>query len=226
MNTLVVDTSSPYCSVALQCEAQIFFKHERVDRRHNEVVLQMLDELFVRAELDKAEIQLIGFNAGPGSFTGVRIGAAIVQALSFASQAKVVAIDSSRVILNSLLAQDSPAVPGWVVATPSRANLYYLSAYLVNPELECKHADKLCDQLPVDFQSLLAQGWGLCGTLPSWLDVSEHVFCEQMPDAQAQLAYVLSKHHGGQSHPAELALPRYLPEDSPWKPTRTRANST
>ena len=45
-------------------------------KTHSQTLLPMLDEICRMAELDKTKIDAIAVSAGPGSFTGLRIGAA------------------------------------------------------------------------------------------------------------------------------------------------------
>ena len=85
LTTLCIETSSAHCSLALGVGDEIFVKHELLLRRHNERVLPMLDELLHAAGLCPTHIQLIGFGAGPGSFTGVRIAASIAQGIALAA---------------------------------------------------------------------------------------------------------------------------------------------
>ncbi|MEC8144879.1 MAG: tRNA (adenosine(37)-N6)-threonylcarbamoyltransferase complex dimerization subunit type 1 TsaB, partial [Pseudomonadota bacterium] len=77
--TLCIETSTAHCSLALAVDGRVFSEHERLLRRHNEQVLPMLDRLYKQAGATPRDTQLIGFGAGPGSFTGVRIAASIAQ---------------------------------------------------------------------------------------------------------------------------------------------------
>lgn len=213
---LVIDTSSAYCSLALQVGEDVFEHHEELGRRHNEALLALLDNMFVQAAVAPTQVDVVGFNAGPGSFTGVRIGAAVTQAVAFAANAKVVPFTSSTAIVRSLLGQMADR-PGWVVCLPSRGDLYYLSAYRVEQETSVVHADQLLDSAPQWLNPLLDAGWGLVGTQPPWLDPVTASVHPLYPLASAQLPHVLTQLDAALALPAEQAIPVYLPEDSPWK---------
>jgi tRNA threonylcarbamoyladenosine biosynthesis protein TsaB len=80
MRTLVIDTATRVCSVALfdgdQCIAG---HHEIIGRGHAERLLPYIAAL---PELGRAD--QIAVNVGPGSFTGIRVGISAARALAFA----------------------------------------------------------------------------------------------------------------------------------------------
>jgi len=51
--------------------------------------LVAIDQLLKKAHLKLKDIRQIDYHAGPGSFTGLRIGAAVVDSLNFALGRKV-----------------------------------------------------------------------------------------------------------------------------------------
>jgi tRNA threonylcarbamoyladenosine biosynthesis protein TsaB len=80
MRTLVIDTATRMCSVALFDEAHILeFVHEDIGRGHAEKLLPFIARL-----PDKGRAGQICVNIGPGSFTGIRVGVAAAKALAFA----------------------------------------------------------------------------------------------------------------------------------------------
>lgn len=54
------------------------------DLTHSQVVLPMVEELLAKKGKKLADITEIEVKTGPGSFTGLRVGAAIANALGFA----------------------------------------------------------------------------------------------------------------------------------------------
>jgi tRNA threonylcarbamoyl adenosine modification protein YeaZ len=82
MRTLVIDTATRACSVALfdgdNCVAA---SHEVIGRGHAEKLLPFIADL-----PDKGRAEQIMVNVGPGSFTGIRVGVSAAKALAFAWQ--------------------------------------------------------------------------------------------------------------------------------------------
>lgn len=94
MNILALDSSTEACSVALLTEKQSVEKFEVIGRGHAEHLLPMIDSLLKQQQLALDEIDLFAYGAGPGSFTGLRIGAAMMQGLALAGDRKLVAVSS------------------------------------------------------------------------------------------------------------------------------------
>ncbi|MGY4396969.1 tRNA threonylcarbamoyladenosine biosynthesis protein TsaB [Sphingomonas sp. UYAg733] len=85
MRTLVIETATAACSVALiEGGAVIASCHEVVGRGHAERLIPMVAELPDGGRADRILV-----DCGPGSFTGVRVGIAAARGLSFGWQAEV-----------------------------------------------------------------------------------------------------------------------------------------
>ena len=80
MRTLVIDTATKACSVALYDGDLIIASHfEVIGRGHAERLLPLIADLPERGKADRIVV-----NIGPGSFTGIRVGVAVARALGFA----------------------------------------------------------------------------------------------------------------------------------------------
>lgn len=94
MRILALETSGEYCSVALLRDDDLFSQHEQAARRHGERLLPMMESVLTQGGLNLADLNAIAFGRGPGSFTGVRIAAAVAQGVAFGAQLPVVAIST------------------------------------------------------------------------------------------------------------------------------------
>lgn len=93
MRTLVIDTATTACSVALLADEVIAEHHEVVGRGHAERLVPLIAEL---PEGGRANRVLV--DCGPGSFTGVRVGLAAALALGLAWKVPVEAYSSTTLI--------------------------------------------------------------------------------------------------------------------------------
>ena len=233
-NTLCIETSTAYCSLALAVGEDIFFQQRKLDRSHNEHILPMLTELFARAGLNKQDVQVIGFGAGPGSFTGVRIAASVTQGLALASASKVVAMKGSEILVRS--AGEDNTLDGytsggeatnWLAVIPSRADAYYVSLYQqIDAELSVLVEDQLMleasDWIEALAQDITAQGKNtlkIIGAMPDWMPgaLTSAFVGTPVPDARVMISQVRQLYANGSAQGVEYALPIYVEGDSPWR---------
>ena len=88
-NILALETSTDACSVALSKSGAVTSRYEIAPRKHARRLSLMLDDLLSSNGITIGEIDLIAYGMGPGSFTGLRIGASAAQALAFALKVPV-----------------------------------------------------------------------------------------------------------------------------------------
>ena len=72
----------------------------------------MIEQAFTQLDLSASELTAIAFSRGPGSFSGVRINAAVTQALAWANDLPVVAVSTLQA-----LAQTAYRVAGLTAVT-------------------------------------------------------------------------------------------------------------
>lgn len=104
MLSLALDTSTRRGSVALgrtgEGESAALLGEEslEVSATHSETVLPAIDRLVRSAGYSPIDIEAVIVGAGPGSFTGVRIGAALARGMCFPARATLFAYSSLATI--------------------------------------------------------------------------------------------------------------------------------
>ena len=204
---LAIDTTTDVCSVGLasgEASGDQWVEHTRfAPRLHNRYLLAMVDEIFQAlsaAQPDgvkavKKAVRFISFGAGPGSFTGVRIGAAVAQGLAFAIGAQAIPIPSSAVVAETARAAGRRGV--FAICRASRPGWRYVASYrLADDGVSCLEFDTLQPaNAPVAADSVDGER----------MVVRAH--------AVAQLAL----QRLDQAVPAAQALPIYVEGDTPWR---------
>jgi len=94
LRILAIETATAACSAALYIDGEISERHELAPREHALLILPMIDALLAEADVPIAALDAIAYGRGPGSFTGVRIAASVVQGIAFAANLPVVAVST------------------------------------------------------------------------------------------------------------------------------------
>ncbi|HVF69351.1 MAG TPA: tRNA (adenosine(37)-N6)-threonylcarbamoyltransferase complex dimerization subunit type 1 TsaB [Xanthomonadales bacterium] len=83
-NILVIDTSSnKEVVVGVEINGKEFTKKQILDHHKAQAVLPMAEKLLKDHKLTLKDLTEIKVNPGPGSFTGLRVGVSIANALGF-----------------------------------------------------------------------------------------------------------------------------------------------
>ena len=98
--SLCIDTSSKNCSVAVfENSKLISLKEKKFDRpSHSEKVNVFVDILLKEKKISFSDFDFFAIGNGPGSFTGLRIGAATVKAFCFANKKPLVSVSSMKIM--------------------------------------------------------------------------------------------------------------------------------
>ena len=93
MKILALDSSGLVASVAIIEDDNLLGEYTiNYKKTHSQTLLPMLDEVAKMIELDLASVDAIAVSAGPGSFTGLRIGSATAKGLALALNQEIVSV--------------------------------------------------------------------------------------------------------------------------------------
>ncbi len=125
---LAVDTSSAYCSVALSHQGVVSGEHLMTEQSHSENVLPMVRRLLESRGMAVQDVDAFVVGIGPGGFTGVRLGVAVVQGLAYATGKQVIALPSLLALAQAAF-ETQPVEMTVLVANDARMNQVYWAAY-------------------------------------------------------------------------------------------------
>ena len=111
MITLAFDSTAKAASVAV-CDGERLLGLYNIDNglTQSELLLPMAENLLHSLKLSFSDIELLAATTGPGSFTGVRIGAALVKGIAFGKNIPCVSVSTLEA-----LAENAKGLRGIIV---------------------------------------------------------------------------------------------------------------
>lgn len=126
MKVLALDSSGLVASVAIVQDDELLGEYTINHKKtHSQTLLPMLDEVAKMIELDMNSIDFIAVSAGPGSFTGLRIGSATAKGLALALNKKIVSVPTIDAMAYNLWGSDAQICP----IMDARRNQVYTGLY-------------------------------------------------------------------------------------------------
>lgn len=107
MKILAIDTSATAASVAICEENKLigeFFINTALT--HSQTLMPMTEQLLKSTGLSLNDIDAFAINAGPGSFTGVRIGVSAVKGLCFANNLPCISVSTLQSMAYNMLGSE------------------------------------------------------------------------------------------------------------------------
>lgn len=90
---LGIDTSTQSVGIAIYDGSQVLCEESWISRRYHTVELaKAVQENLSRAGLSASDLDVLGVALGPGSFTGLRIGLALVKGIAFTHKIPVIGV--------------------------------------------------------------------------------------------------------------------------------------
>lgn len=147
MKILAFDSTAKSASCAV-CEDEKLLALFNVDNglTQSELLLPMAEDALRALRLSFSDIDLFTASMGPGSFTGVRIGAALVKGLAFGRGVPCVSVSTLEALAENLAALDGVIVP---VMDARRSQVY--TAIL---ESEGGVLTRKCDDCAISIKAL------------------------------------------------------------------------
>ena len=107
MKILSVDTSAVCASVAITENGKVIsLCNTNAGLTHSRTLLPMIDSALKNSETDLSSIDFFACSAGPGSFTGIRIGIAAIKGLADGTGKKCFSVSTLEALAYNLLGQD------------------------------------------------------------------------------------------------------------------------
>lgn len=159
---LLLESSGPLCSVAVSKGNSVLGQQEVEEpNSHSSHMAPLADELIRSLSLGLTELDAIVVNQGPGSYTGLRIGASLAKGLCLGLDIPLIAVSSLESIAHALSLSD-PHSAHYLALIDARRDAAYAALFnnrmqLVGAERYVQFNTALRDSLP---KELLMGGSG------------------------------------------------------------------
>ncbi len=154
MKVLALDTSGLVASVALAEGDELRAEFTTNDKKtHSQTLLPMLEQLRQMTGLELNTVDAIAIAAGPGSFTGLRIGSATAKGLGLALQKPLVEVPTLEALAYNLYGTDLLVCP----MMDARRNQVYTGLYEYVPQGENYELHVLREQCAVDVAQIVEE---------------------------------------------------------------------
>ncbi|MBV7310132.1 tRNA (adenosine(37)-N6)-threonylcarbamoyltransferase complex dimerization subunit type 1 TsaB [Acinetobacter sp. CWB-G5] len=213
MKVLALESANEQCSVSIVDENQeLFFQLDTRAKAQTQTILPMIEQGFLQLDIKTEDLSCIAFSRGPGSFSGVRINAAVTQALAWSNDLPVVPVSTLQA-----LAQAAHRVHGLTTVTAvldARMSEVYIASFQLDADGIMQAVDK--EQLLSYAAATECTPFILVGSGATLIDTSQIQYKDL--SATAQDIATIARKNAQQQHwvSAELALPVYL-RDNAWK---------
>ena len=224
---LAIDTSGEACSVALCVGDEVREQFEVIPRLHARKLLPMVQSLLAEAQLSVNALDAIAFGRGPGSFTGLRICAGVVQGLAFAADIPTLPISSLAALAQGVYRRHGHEHI-LTVLDARMAELYWAGYQVDDGRVILLGDEQLTTPAQLDLsQPLLTKPVSWVGVGDGWkfaAEFPEHVMpcvsvLGESCHVQARDILTLANYdfQAGLQVPAEQALPVYLRGKTAWR---------
>ncbi|MFW1973577.1 tRNA (adenosine(37)-N6)-threonylcarbamoyltransferase complex dimerization subunit type 1 TsaB [Acinetobacter bereziniae] len=213
MKLLALETANEQCSVSIVDETQtLYFQLDTRAKAQTQTILPMIEQGFQQNQISNQALTAIAFSRGPGSFSGVRINAAVTQALAWAHDIPVIPVSTLQALAQA--AYQHAQLLEVTAVLDARMNEVYMASF----KLDQNNIMQLVDEEKLlDYQQAVAyQKYTLIGSGATLVDAEATKF-QQLTANANDIATIARQYALKQQWlSAEQALPVYL-RDNAWK---------
>jgi len=223
-NILALDTSTDACSAALLLDGRILQRFKVEPRRHTHLLLPMVEELLVEAQISLKALDAIAFGRGPGSFAGIRIATGAAQGLALAADLPVVPVSTLEAMA---FAADESAGDYLLTALDARMDEVYWCAWqrkgqalhlLVEEQVSAPADMQLPAAVSGNVFAALGSGWCYRERMPAALTAVINGYTTDVyPQAEAMARLAAAAVARGEVMTPDDAQPVYLRDQVAWK---------
>lgn len=159
---LCLETSSKACSVALSEEGKcIAYVEAKGEMMHSKVITLLIQKLLDENGKNIADLSAVAVSQGPGSYTGLRVGASCAKGICYAQGLPLISVPTLEIIASELLDSDLPESALIIPMIDARRQEVYYNIYDQALQSKQETTNLVLDGL--SFDSLSSSHLVFCG---------------------------------------------------------------
>src|SRR4030067_1384826 len=128
---LAIETSEKNCGVCLYFTDEKYFEFSfRLKNAHSEKIFELIDKLYKTSDYSLQETGCIAVSAGPGSFTGLRIGMSAAKGIAFGASLPIIPVPTFEALAFQLSNQLNDGTE-FVIANKVNSEEIYFAKFKV-----------------------------------------------------------------------------------------------
>lgn len=148
MKVLAIESASITASCAVCSDGNLLGEYTLNHKKtHSEKLMPLIESLMSELELKIQDMDVIAISEGPGSYTGLRIGAAIAKSLAFAANIPVAGVPTMKSLAGNIFGSDKLIVP----VMDAKAGRIYTGIY----KWEKESLIEVTEQFPCNIDELI-----------------------------------------------------------------------
>ena len=152
MLILSIESSGETASAAVVTENKVLAEINIANKlTHSETLMPMIDFLLRAADINLSSVDFIALGVGPGSFTGLRIGAATAKAVCRGADKKLIPVPSLDALAFNIIVSDAIIVP----VMDARRGQVYSCIYENKNGRQIKLTEYMAEDLEIIFDIVL-----------------------------------------------------------------------
>lgn len=223
LTLLSLDTCTESCSAALSVNGKVYSELAIVPREHSQRILPMIDSVLSQAKIQLADVDLIAYGRGPGSFTGIRICTSMAQGLALGQDIPVFGISALQTMAQTVF--DHQGGVQIISAIDARMGEVYWGQFIIKEGLAHLVGEEMVilpDLVTLSLDTdlpIIACGTGF-DTYPQLLELSEQITLAneiQFPDAKSMLSLAKQGYTQDLCTSVDDLAPVYVRDTVTWK---------
>ena len=214
MKVLVIDASSDQCLALVSDKDRQWSRVRLAPRQQSVLLLSFIEEVLSEAGMQLADLEALAFVAGPGSFTGLRLSAALTQGLALSHNLPVIQISTLQAMAQTLYHRK--AYTRVLAMMDARRGNYYWGDYSLGDDGMMYGFDQMTEitQIESTSQAIASLSRLTDNVALQQLLADANDYDECYPSTEALCTIVQNKAHAKAWVSVDLALPFYLQQQA------------